>query len=57
MFDVTSLLAGFAAGLLLGAALAGLWTAARLRVQTQARLSESAERAQRAEAAVSELRR
>lgn len=57
MFDVTSLLVGFAVGLLLGAALAGFWTAARLRAQTHARLIEGAERAQRAEAAVSELRR
>ncbi len=57
MFDVTSLLTGFAAGLLLGAVLAGLWTAARLRAETHARLIEGAERAQRAEAAASELRR
>ncbi|HXF93070.1 MAG TPA: DNA recombination protein RmuC [Nitrospiraceae bacterium] len=57
MFDVTGLLAGLAVGLLLGAALAGFWTASRLRAQTHTRLIESAERAQRAEAAASELRR
>ncbi len=45
------------AGLVLGGLLAGLWTAARLRREAQARLIDAAERVQRAEATVVELRK
>ncbi len=55
MVDLTSFSIGLVAGLIVGALVAGLW-AARGRGQTQARLAETAERAQRAEAVAAELR-
>ncbi|MGQ0811024.1 MAG: DNA recombination protein RmuC [Nitrospiraceae bacterium] len=57
MTDITTFLVGLGAGLLMGALIAGLWTAARLRASMQTRLIDSAERTQRAEAAVDELRK
>lgn len=57
MADMTSFSVGLAAGLLFGALLASLWTAARLRAQTQTRLIDAAERTQRAETEASELRK
>ncbi|MBM4123639.1 MAG: DNA recombination protein RmuC [Nitrospira sp.] len=57
MADVMSFSTGLAAGLLFGALLAGLWTAARLRAQAQTRLIDAAERTQRAETAAAELRK
>ncbi|MDE3017795.1 MAG: DNA recombination protein RmuC [Nitrospirota bacterium] len=49
--------AGLAAGLILGGLLAWLWSSARLRAETQAKLIDAAERTQRAEASVEELRK
>ncbi|MFM8551034.1 MAG: DNA recombination protein RmuC [Nitrospiraceae bacterium] len=60
MADVSIIVAasaGLAIGLLLGGALAWLWSSARLRADTQATLIEAAERTQRAEASVAELRK
>ncbi|MGH7230889.1 MAG: DNA recombination protein RmuC [Nitrospiraceae bacterium] len=57
MVDVTSLSIGVGIGLCLGALIAGFWTAARLRSEVQARLIESAERAERAEVETAELRK
>lgn len=55
--DTASFSVGLAAGFLIGASLAGLWVAARLRAQAQARLIDAAERTQRAETAAAELRK
>lgn len=49
--------AGLAIGLILGGLLAWLWSSARLRAESHAALIDAAERAQRAEAAVAELRK
>lgn len=49
--------AGLVTGLLLGGLLAWLWSSARLRAETQAKLIDAAERTQRAEASVAELRK
>ncbi|MDE3036801.1 MAG: DNA recombination protein RmuC, partial [Nitrospirota bacterium] len=49
--------AGLAVGLILGGLLAWLWSSARLRAETQAKLIDAAERTQRAEASVEELRK
>lgn len=57
MADMTSFSVGLAAGLLFGALLASLWTAARLRTQTQTRLIDAAERTQKAETEAAELRK
>ena len=57
MADLTTFVVGLVASLLLGAVLAGLWTAAWLRAKMQSRLIDSAERAQRAETATEELRK
>ncbi|WP_447975164.1 DNA recombination protein RmuC [Nitrospira sp. Kam-Ns4a] len=55
--DLTSFSIGLVAGLIVGALVAGLWAATRLRAQAQPRLVETAERAQRAEAVAAELRK
>lgn len=57
MLETSSFSLGLIAGLLFGAVVAGLWTAARLRAHMQARLIEAAERTQRAEAETAELRK
>jgi DNA recombination protein RmuC len=57
MMDVVPLSVGLSIGVLIGATIAGLWTAARLRAEVQARLIEAAERAERAEVEADELRK
>jgi DNA recombination protein RmuC len=49
--------AGLVTGLMLGGLLAWLWSSARLRAETQAKLIDAAERTQRAEASLAELRK
>lgn len=56
MIENTAFIAGVLVGLVLGALVAGMWVAGRLRAKVQAEFSSTAERAQRAEALVGELR-
>jgi DNA recombination protein RmuC len=55
--ETTSLVIGLSAGLLIGGLVAGLAASAWIRKQTQGRLIEAAERAQRAETETAELRK
>lgn len=57
MTDMTALAAGAAIGVLVGALIAGWWGASRLGRRFHDQLMEVAERAQRAETVVAELRR
>lgn len=57
MTDSTALTVGGGVGILAGALIAGWWVAARLRRRFYHELMETAERAQRAETVVAELRR
>ncbi len=57
MQDLTSFWLGLSAGFLVGAVLASVWIAARLRSEMQALVSDSAERAHRAETLTDELRK
>lgn len=57
MQDLTSFWLGLSAGFLVGAVLAGVWIAGRLRTEMQALVSNSAERAHRAETLTDELRK
>lgn len=57
MTDVTALTVGAGVGVLVGALIAGLWVAARLRRQSYGQLTEAAERVQRAETIAAELKR
>jgi len=56
MIENTAFMVGMAIGLILGALLAGIWVTSRLRNQAQADLLTAAERAQRSEALIGELR-